>query len=212
MRVLGIDPGIRNTGWGVVSLSSGRLAHVANGVIQPNPKLADAKRLGAIRDGLAHAIKTHDPHLAAIEEIFVARSSASALKLGMARGVAMMLCGVDDIAVCEINPSQVKKSVVGTGRATKTQISAMVTRLLCVRAVNADAADALALAITAAHLVPAGVAGDAGGADGIGRRAPAPGLEAAINAALSAETRAASATPAPPATPARRASRGGAKA
>ena len=149
MRILGIDPGIRNTGWGVVSLDRGRLVHIANGVIRPDPKTADADRLAVIADGLGKVIAAHRPESAAIEEIFVAKSAASALKLGMARGVAMMQCAGAGLAVSELAARQVKKAVVGTGSADKAQISAMVTRLLSVTAVNADAADALAIAIAA---------------------------------------------------------------
>ena len=93
MRILGIDPGIRNTGWGVIEQSDNRLRHIANGVIKPNPDLADAARLHCIAVGVAEAIAAYHPDAAAIEEIFVAKSAASALKLGMARGVAMMRCG-----------------------------------------------------------------------------------------------------------------------
>ena len=149
MRILGIDPGIRNTGWGVVSLDRGRLVHIANGVIRPDPKTADADRLAVIADGLGKVIAAHRPESAAIEEIFVAKWAASALKLGMARGVAMMQCAGAGLAVSELAARQVKKAVVGTGSADKAQISAMVTRLLSVTAVNADAADALAIAIAA---------------------------------------------------------------
>jgi len=149
MRILGIDPGIRNTGWGVVSLDRGRLVHIANGVIKPDPKAPDADRLASIAAGLAEVISAHRPDLAAIEEIFVAKSAASALKLGMARGVAMMQCAGAGLAVEELAARQVKKAVVGTGGADKAQISAMVTRLLSVTAMNADAADALAIAIAA---------------------------------------------------------------
>ena len=151
MRILGIDPGIRNTGWGVVTRDGSRLVHLANGVIQPDTKMRDSKRLAVIAAGLASVIEAHRPDSAAIEEIFVARSAASALKLGMARGVAMMQCASAGLEVAEIAAKQVKKSVVGTGNADKGQVAAMVTRLLSVKAVNADAADALAIAIAALH-------------------------------------------------------------
>ena len=151
MRILGIDPGIRNTGWGVVTRDGSRLVHLANGVIQPDTKMRDSERLAVIAAGLASVIEAHRPDSAAIEEIFVARSAASALKLGMARGVAMMQCASAGLEVAEIAAKQVKKSVVGTGNADKGQVAAMVTRLLSVRAVNADAADALAIAIAASH-------------------------------------------------------------
>ena len=151
MRILGIDPGIRNTGWGVVTRDGSRLVHLANGVIQPDTKMRDSERLAVIAAGLASVIEAHRPDSAAIEEIFVARSAASALKLGMARGVAMMQCASAGLEVAEIAAKQVKKSVVGTGNADKDQVAAMVTRLLSVKAVNADAADALAIAIAALH-------------------------------------------------------------
>ena len=151
MRILGIDPGIRNTGWGVVTRDGSRLVHLANGVIQPDTKMRDSERLAVIAAGLASVIEAHRPDSAAIEEIFVARSAASALKLGMTRGVAMMQCASAGLEVAEIAAKQVKKSVVGTGNADKGQVAAMVTRLLSVKAVNADAADALAIAIAELH-------------------------------------------------------------
>ena len=151
MRILGIDPGIRNTGWGVVTRDGSRLVYLANGVIQPDTKMRDSERLAVIAAGLASVIEAHRPDSASIEEIFVARSAASALKLGMARGVAMMQCASVGLEVAEIAAKQVKKSVVGTGNADEGQVAAMVTRLLSVKAVNADAADALAIAIAALH-------------------------------------------------------------
>ncbi len=149
MRILGIDPGIRNTGWGVIEQSDNRLRHVANGVIKPKPDLADAARLHAIAVGVAGVIAVHQPDAAVIEEIFVAKSAPSALKLGMARGVAMMQCGEASLPLIEISARRVKKSVAGTGTADKIQMQDMVERLLGIRAANADAADALAIAIAA---------------------------------------------------------------
>ena len=149
MRILGIDPGIRNTGWGVVEQIENKLRHIANGVIKPRPNLADAARLQFIAVGVAEAIATHQPDAAAIEEIFVAKSATSALKLGMARGVAMMQCGEASLRLVEISAKRVKKSVAGTGAADKMQMQDMVERLLGIRAANADAADALAIAIAA---------------------------------------------------------------
>ena len=190
MQILGIDPGIRNTGWGVILLADGRLSHVANGVIRPDPKAADSTRLHVIAAELDAVIAAHAPQAAAIEEIFVARSAASALKLGMARGVAMAQCAAAGLPLRELAARQVKKSVVGTGAADKGQVAAMVTRLLGVQAVNADAADALAIAIAAGHDGMAGFGrsgsatsgpasrGASGGASG------GSGLERAIAAAL----------------------------
>ena len=196
MRVLGIDPGIRNTGWGVVEMASGRLRHIANGVIRPDPAMPDAQRLQAIADGLDSAIATHKPDRAAIEAIFVARSAAAALKLGMARGVAMMQCGGAGLAVDEIAARQVKKAVVGTGSADKAQVAAMITRLLGITAVNGDAADALAIAIAAGHGDGLAARGDTGaanvtsagstsaGSTSAGSTSAGDGLGAAIEAAL----------------------------
>ena len=160
MRVLGIDPGLRSTGWGVVSISKGRLQQVANGAICPNPRHSDADRLIMIYQGLSSVIADTQPHRAAIEDIFVAKSARSALRLGMARGVGIIACGAAQIQVSEIAARAVKKALVGTGTASKEQIQDMVARLLKVQAFNADAADALAIAIAASNDAgkPAGVA------------------------------------------------------
>ncbi|MGB1356773.1 MAG: crossover junction endodeoxyribonuclease RuvC [Candidatus Puniceispirillaceae bacterium] len=199
MQILGIDPGIRNTGWGVITLVDGRLTHVANGVIRPDPKAVDSIRLHTIATELAAVISAHRPDCAAIEEIFVARSAASALKLGMARGVAMMQCAAADLPIRELAARRVKKSVVGTGTADKAQVTAMVTRLLAVQAVNADAADALAIAIAAGHDggVTAGSPGTKPGANPGTNPATNPatsgdagsGLDKAIAAALARDAR-----------------------
>ena len=151
MRILGIDPGLRCTGWGVIVLDGGRLQHIANGAIQPKPTLDDAARLQIIFDGLCEVINLHQPDQAAIEQIFVAKSAGSALRLGMARGVGILACGVNRLGVGEISARAVKKAVAGTGTADKKQIQDMVTRLLAVTAQNADAADALAIAIAASN-------------------------------------------------------------
>ena len=151
MRILGIDPGLRCTGWGVIALDGGRLQHIANGAIQPKPTLDDASRLQIIFDGLCEVVALHQPNQAAIEQIFVAKSAGSALRLGMARGVGILACGVNRLGVGEISARAVKKAVAGTGNADKKQIQDMVTRLLAVTAQNADAADALAIAIAASN-------------------------------------------------------------
>ena len=160
MRVLGIDPGLRSTGWGVVSIIQGRLQHIANGAIRPNPRYSDAHRLIMIYKGLSSVIADTQPDRAAIEDIFVAKSARSALRLGMARGVGIVACGAAQIEVSEIASRAVKKAVVGTGAASKEQIQDMIARLLQVRAFNADAADALAIAIAASNAAgkPAGIA------------------------------------------------------
>ena len=160
MRILGIDPGLRCTGWGVIDLNHGRLQHIANGAIRPDPRASDADRLTAIYQGLSTVIADTDPDIAAIEEIFVAKSARSALRLGMARGVGILACGTAQIMISEIAARAVKKAVVGTGGASKEQVQEMVVRLLQVRAENADAADALAIAIAASNDAgkPAGIA------------------------------------------------------
>ena len=119
MRILGIDPGIRNTGWGVVEQSDNRLRHIANGVIRPKPNLADAARLHFIAVGVAEAIAAHRPDAAAIEEIFVAKSATSALKLGMARGVAMMQCGEASLPLMEISARRVKNQSLALAPPTR---------------------------------------------------------------------------------------------
>ena len=180
MRVLGIDPGLRSTGWGVVSVNQGRLHHIANGAIRPNPRYSDADRLTMIYQGLSLVIVDTQPDRAAIEDIFVAKSARSALRLGMARGVGILACGAAKIEVSEIAARAVKKAVVGTGTASKEQIQDMVARLLQAQPSNADAADALAVAIAASN--------DAGKTAGItlgsAQSAPNNSLSKAISLAL----------------------------
>jgi crossover junction endodeoxyribonuclease RuvC len=171
---------LRCTGWGVIVVDGGRLQHIANGAIQPKPTLDDAARLQIIFDGLCEVITLHRPDQVAIEQIFVAKSAGSALRLGMARGVGILACGVNRLGVGEISARAVKKAVAGTGTADKKQIQDMVTRLLAVTAQNADAADALAIAIAASNeagtAASVGLELDKGQATG--------GLSAAIAAAL----------------------------
>ena len=180
MRILGIDPGLRSTGWGVVACDDGSLRHIANGAIQPKPTLSDSDRLGIIFNELDDVIAQHKPSHAAIEQIFVAKSAGSALRLGMARGIGLLVCGVNGLAVGEISARAVKKAVAGTGTAEKKQVQDMVTRLLAVTAKNADAADALAIAIAVSN--DAGKLADVGLGSGKGEAAG--GLSAAIAAAL----------------------------
>ena len=180
MRILGIDPGLRSTGWGVIECSDGRLHHIANGAIQPKPALTDAGRLRIIFDDLQDVIVQHQPNQAAIEQIFVAKSAGSALRLGMARGVGLLVCGVNGVAVGEVSARAVKKAVAGTGAAEKKQVQDMVNRLLFVTVKNADAADALAIAIAASN--DAGKLADVATGLNVGKTAG--GLSAAIAAAL----------------------------
>jgi crossover junction endodeoxyribonuclease RuvC len=148
MRHLGLDPGLTVTGWGIVDADRGRLSHVANGKITPDPKLDMSERLNVLREGVLTVIRRFQPALVAIEEIFVARNPGTALKLGMARGVVMAAAAAEGLAVAEYAARFVKKAVVGVGGADKTQVQAMVRRVLPGVALNgADAADALAVAI-----------------------------------------------------------------
>ena len=152
MRLLGIDPGLRHTGWGVIDVAGNRLTHVANGRVSTDDKLPTAGRLAQIYDGLAAVIAEWTPDEAAIEETFVNQNPASTLKLGQARGSAMLAPARAGLAVAEYAANAIKKAVVGAGHADKTQIQAMVARLLPgVEFAGPDAADALAVAICHAH-------------------------------------------------------------
>ena len=149
IRILGLDPGLRRTGWGLIVVESSRLSHVAHGVICPPDKLDLAERLLFLFDGITAVIDEHRPHEAAVEETFVNTNPQSTLKLGQARAAAMIAPARAGLPVAEYAARYVKKAVVGTGAADKDQIAFMVARLLpnC-GAPTADAADALAIAIT----------------------------------------------------------------
>jgi crossover junction endodeoxyribonuclease RuvC len=148
IRILGIDPGLQRTGWGVIAVDGAQLAFVAAGTIRTGNTLDLASRLVRIHDGLQAAIAAHRPDEAAIEQTFVSHDGAATLKLGQARGVGMLAAARAGLAVAEYAPNAVKKTVTGVGHAQKDQIGAMV-RLLLPRATadSADAADALAVAI-----------------------------------------------------------------
>lgn len=151
MRVIGIDPGLRRTGWGVVDVDGVRLRHVANGVCASSGDEL-AERLASLFETLSAVIAAHRPTAAAVEQTFVNRDPAGALKLGQARGIALLAPAQAGLAVAEYAPNAVKKSVVGVGHADKNQIAHMV-RVLLPGAIpaNADAADALAVAICHAY-------------------------------------------------------------
>jgi len=152
VRILGLDPGLRRTGWGVVVADGARLSWVAHGVIAPSEKAPFAERLLALMDGVAALIETHRPDECAIEEVFVNANGQSTLKLGHARAAAMLAPARAGLSVAEYAAREVKKAVVGTGGADKDQIAFMVARLLPASGgVTADAADALAVAITHSH-------------------------------------------------------------
>jgi crossover junction endodeoxyribonuclease RuvC len=152
IRILGLDPGLRLTGWGVILVQGSRLTHVAHGVIKPNDKLSLAERLVTLLDGVHAVIAEHGPHEAAIEETFVNNNPSSTLKLGHARAAAMLAPAKAGLLVAEYAATVVKKAVVGTGGADKTQVAFMIKRLLPTCGdPTADAADALAVAICHAH-------------------------------------------------------------
>lgn len=155
MRVLGIDPGLRNTGWGVITVDGPRLRHVANGVIQTKAdgSSADlAQRLSQLYRGLCAVIAAHAPDLAAVEQTFVNKDAVGTLKLGQARGIALLAPAEAGVPVGEYAPNAVKKTVVGVGHAGKEQVQHMVrVQLPGVRFEGPDAADALAIAICHAH-------------------------------------------------------------
>ena len=151
-KILGLDPGLGSTGWGVIRAEGNRLDHVANGQIKTDPLMPLAQRLARLADELDKILAEHCPDAAAAEEVFVNKNPQSTLKLGQARGVALMCAARSAIAVGEYAPALVKKALVGTGGADKTQIHAMVARLLPgVKIAGPDASDALAVAITHAH-------------------------------------------------------------
>jgi len=155
MRILGIDPGLRRTGFGVVDASGMRLRYVASGTVVVPPADSLAARLKVILDSLRQIIGDTQPDVAAMEKVFLNANPASTLLLGQARGAALCALADKDLAVHEYTALQIKKAVVGTGRAAKTQVQAMVQHLLALDGTPApDSADALACAICHAHVGP----------------------------------------------------------
>jgi crossover junction endodeoxyribonuclease RuvC len=152
VRLLGIDPGLRYTGWGLIEVSGNRLRHLADGVIATDGDAPVPERLRTLHDALALLLEQHRPHEAAVEETYVNRNGTATLKLGYARGVALLAPALAGILVAEYAAKTVKLSVVGTGGAAKEQVQMMVRRLLPGALIGrADAADALAVAICHAH-------------------------------------------------------------
>jgi crossover junction endodeoxyribonuclease RuvC len=152
IRLLGIDPGLRYTGWGILDSDGNRLRHVADGVISTEAIADVPLRLKALDDALAALLEQYRPDEAAVEETYVNRNATATLKLGYARGVALLAPARRGIPVFEYGAKTVKLSVVGTGNADKVQVGLMVRRLLPGAAQKrADAADALAVAICHAH-------------------------------------------------------------
>ena len=152
MRILGLDPGLKHTGWGVIASSGGRLAHIAHGRVDTNAKASLAERLAALHAGLGDVLDRFHPDEAAVEETFVNTNPTATLRLGMARGVVLLVPALYGIPVAEYGANHIKKSVVGAGHADKGQVKAMIAHLLpTAQATSADAADALAVAVCHAH-------------------------------------------------------------
>lgn len=152
MRLLGLDPGLKATGWGIVETHGNRLTFVASGTVRSATSQSLAARLSAIYTGLLTIIDTYKPDEAAVEETFLNRNPGSTLKLGQARGVVLLAPAQSGLTVSEYAATTIKKTVVGTGHADKIQVQSMVARLLPGSlAESPDAADALAIAICHAH-------------------------------------------------------------
>ena len=154
MLIIGLDPGLGTTGWGIVAKVGSRLSHIANGQIRTDPKHSLAERLVVLDRELADVILAHQPASGAVEEVFVNTNPQSTLKLGQARGVCLLALARAGMPVAEYSTRLVKKALVGTGAAEKAQVQAMLKVLLPgVKLAGADAADALAVAITHANMM-----------------------------------------------------------
>jgi crossover junction endodeoxyribonuclease RuvC len=152
IRILGIDPGLRRTGWGLVLIDGNRLSFLACGSLATDNKAALAVRLVAIHDGLQRVVAEHSPDEAAVEATFVSKDASATLKLGQARGIAMLVPAIAGLPVAEYAPNLIKKTIVGAGHCEKAQIRMMVGVLLPKADPQSDdAADALAIAVTHAH-------------------------------------------------------------
>ncbi|PCI34576.1 MAG: crossover junction endodeoxyribonuclease RuvC [Alphaproteobacteria bacterium] len=150
--MIGFDPGLRKTGWGIIDVDGSRLIHVANGIVHSDAKASLAERLVQLFDGLSQVITDWEPDTAAVEETFVNKNPNSTLKLGQARGISLLVPALAGIPVGEYSPNHIKKSVVGAGHAGKAQVEAMLKILLPQVVINGeDAGDALAVAICHAH-------------------------------------------------------------
>jgi len=152
IRILGIDPGLRRTGWGLIGCEGNRLIFIASGSVETSDRLELAARLVAIHDGLSRVIEEHRPDEAAVEITFVNKDANATLKLGQARGIAMLIPARAGLPVAEYAPNLVKKTIVGSGHGEKAQIRMMIGVLLPkADPATDDAADALAIAVTHAH-------------------------------------------------------------
>ena len=171
MIILGIDPGLQKTGWGIIQSEGSYLRYIASGLIKPHTSLEMGARLATLHEGLVAVIKQYSPATAAIEETFVNKNPASALKLGQARGALMAVPALYGLDLGEYASNKVKKSIVGAGHADKNQMGVMIKMLLpsCGQ-ISEDEADALAVAITHAHY-----------RKGYGAGTPAPTLQKVTN-------------------------------
>jgi crossover junction endodeoxyribonuclease RuvC len=152
LRIIGIDPGLRHTGWGIVEFKNNKLIYIGDGSISPSTLVPDGERLFFIKRQLLKIITKYIPNKSAIEQIFVGFGAGSSLKLGMARGVSMSVLAETGLHITEIPPKLVKKTITGYGSASKQQIKSMIEKLLHIIPKNEDSADALAIAISAHHI------------------------------------------------------------
>ena len=152
MRIIGIDPGLRNTGWGIIEFKNNRLIHIDNGRISPPSISSVGERLLFLENKLSVIVKKYNPNLSAIEQIFVGPGTGSSLKLGMARGVSILVLAKAGLQIKELPPKLVKKTITGYGSASKDQIKSMIEKLLNIIPKNEDSSDALAIAISAQHI------------------------------------------------------------
>lgn len=152
IRIIGIDPGLRRTGWGLVEIEGNKLTYVACGSVETNDRASLAERLVTLHDGLSRIVDEFRPEEAAVEATFVSKDASATLKLGQARGIAMLVPARAGLGVAEYAPNLVKKTIVGAGHADKAQIRLMIGVLLPKADPKShDAADALAIAVTHAH-------------------------------------------------------------
>ena len=152
VRILGLDPGLQHTGWGLIEVDGSRLRHLGDGVVSTTTEFALADRLSQLHRALCALLELHRPAEAAVEHTYVNKNPGAALKLGQARGVVLLAPALQGIVVAEYQAMEVKRAVVGTGHADKVQVGDMVRRLLPGAVLRrADASDALAVAICHAH-------------------------------------------------------------
>ena len=152
MRIIGIDPGLRHTGWGIIDIINNKLIYVADGSVSAPFSLEDGSRLSFIKQELTNLVFKYKPNFSAVEQIFVGAGTGSSLKLGMARGIALLVLAEAGLETKDLPPRLVKKTVTGSGAASKEQIKSMIVRLLNIIPKNEDSSDALAIAIAAQHI------------------------------------------------------------